>query len=98
MASEPAKNIQSYASSFAAQRNSFLNNKLADNNETLKALMKPKTQSKAMSKDKKWPEILEIKKMNQQIDKKKPINLFIRKPSQLFNLEDKNASLQVKII
>ena len=35
--------------------------------------------------------------MNRQIDKKKPINLFITKPSQLFNLKNKNASLRAKI-
>ena len=35
--------------------------------------------------------------MNQQIDEKKLTNFFIKKPSQLFNLKDKNASLQAKI-
>ena len=35
--------------------------------------------------------------MNQQIDEKKLITLFIRKYSQLFNLQDKNANLQAKI-
>ena len=35
--------------------------------------------------------------MNRQIDKKEPINLFIKKSNQFFNLEDKNDSLQAKI-
>ena len=35
--------------------------------------------------------------MNWQIDKKEPMNLFIKKTSQLFNLEDENASLRVKV-
>ena len=50
-----------------------------------------------MPKGKKWSKILEIKKMNQQMDKKEPINFFIKKPSQPLNLEDKNTSLQAKI-
>ena len=32
------------------------------------------------------------------MDKKRPTNFFIRKPSQLFDLKDKNTSLQAKII
>ena len=97
IALEPAKNIQLRISSFAAQRNPFLNNELANNNKTPKAPMKPKAQPKAMPKGKKWPEILKVEKMNWQIDKKEPMNLFIRKSNQLFNLEDKNASLRAEV-
>ena len=50
-----------------------------------------------MPKGKKRPETLKIEKINQQIDKKKLMNMFIKKPSQLFNLEDENTSLWVKI-
>ena len=32
-----------------------------------------------------------------KIDKKESINFLIRKPGQLFNLEDKNASLRAKV-
>ena len=91
--SEPAKNTQLRASSFAAQRNLYLNNELADNNKTPKAPIKLKAQPKAMLKDKKQLETLEIEKINRQMDKKELMNLFIKKPSQPFNLEDKNASL-----
>ena len=51
-----------------------------------------------MAKGKKRLDTLENKKMNQQIDKKEPMNLFIRKPSQFFNLKDENANLWAKII
>ena len=71
MALKPFKNTQLHASLFAAQKNSFLNNELANNNKTNKASMKPKTQPEAMPKGKKWPETLEIEKMNRQMDIKR---------------------------
>ena len=58
--------------------------------------MKPKTQSKAMQKGKKQPEIVEIKKINRQIDEKESINFFIRKPSQFFQSEKQECKLTGK--
>ena len=97
MVLKPAKNTQLRTSSFTAQRNLFLNDELVDNDNTAKASMKPKAQSEAMPKGKKQPETLEIENMNWQIDKKEPMNFFIRKSSQPFNLKDKNASLWAKV-
>ena len=57
--------------------------------------MKPKAQPESMPKGKKRPETLEIEKMNRQMEE--PMNLFIRKPIQPFNLEDENASLRAKV-
>ena len=96
IALEPFKNTQSRASSFVVQKNSFFNNKLTNNNKTPKTPIKLKAQLKAMPKGKKrqkQPDMLKIKKMNQQIDKKRLTYFFIRKPSQLFNLKDENTSL-----
>ena len=83
MALKPAKNTQLRASSFAAQRNLFFNNKLADDNKTPKALIKPKAQPKAMLKGKKWPKTLKTKKMNCQMNKKELMNFFIRNLANL---------------
>ena len=85
-----------HISLFVAQKNLSFNNKLADNDKASKAFMKPKAQPKTMPKGKekqKQLDTLEIKKMNWQIDK----NFVIKKLTQSFNLEDKNASLQAKV-
>ena len=62
MVSKPAENTQLCASSFVAQKNSLFNNISTNDNKTLKAPMKPKTQPKPITKGKKQPDILKIKK------------------------------------
>ena len=54
-----------------------------------------------MPKDKKKQkqlEMLELEKMNQQMNKTGPTNFFSRKSTYFFNLENENANLQTKII
>ena len=65
MVLKPAKNIQLCISLFVIQKNPIFNDKPANDNKTLKALIKPKVQPKAMLKGKKQYNILKIKKINQ---------------------------------
>ena len=81
MALKSAKNTQLRASLFVTRNNFFFNNELINDNKTLKAPMKPKTQLEMILKGKKRPKMLDIKKINQQMDQKKLINLFIKKLS-----------------
>ena len=53
IASKSSKNTQSHASLFVAQKNSFFKDKLANNDKTFKAPVKPKIEPKAMLKSKK---------------------------------------------
>ena len=70
MVSKSAQNTPLRTSSFIVQKDSILNNELANNNKIPKAFMKPKAQPKAMPKGKKQPNTLKTEKLNQQINEK----------------------------
>ena len=61
--------------------------------------MKSKTQLKTMPKNKKKMKMLELEKINKQLNKTlESINFFSRKPTHFFNLKNEKITLQAEIM